>query len=165
MSNPIRKIVLTGAATLFLAAPLAIADNDWGWGRGMMGRWFMNQMMSDDFGPGMGPGMMMGGRFTDRWLDSAKVELKITDAQTKLWTDYVTAAKNSSETMVKLHQQMMGGNIPEKLPDRLALHESMMSARLEGVKSTNQALLALYNAMTKEQQDKADSMFTGMGMM
>jgi hypothetical protein len=157
---------LAAGALMFIAMlnPVA-ADDDRYWGRGMMGRWFMGEMMSDQYGPRWGWGMMMGPRFKERWLGELKSELKITEAQSKLWDDYTSAAGNAAEVMGKLHQQMMKGDIPEKLPDRLTWHETMLSARLESTKSVNAALLSLYEAMSAEQREKADSLFSGMGMM
>jgi hypothetical protein len=168
MMKRIRGFALASiAAAAFLATTLqpVQADDDWGTGHGMMGRWFMGQMMDDGDGWGFGPGMMMQRRFSDQWIESIKGELAITAAQEKLWTAYVAETKSARETMWSMHQNMMSKDIPEKLPERLALHESMMSARLESSKVVNAALLALYNTLSKEQQEKADGIFTGMGMM
>jgi hypothetical protein len=161
----IALVSIAGAALLAASLQPAWADDDWGPGRGMMGRWFMGQMMDDGDRWGFGPGMMMQRRFSDQWIESIKSELAITPEQEKLWTAYVTETKNARETMWSMHQNMMSKDIPEKLPERLALHESMIGARHESTKSVNAALLALYNAMSKEQQEKADGIFTGMGMM
>ena len=40
-----------------------------------------------------------------------------------------------------------------------------MTARIESLKSTNAATLALYEAMNEEQKKKADELILGMGMM
>lgn len=147
-----------------LAVAPAAAENDGWWGRGMMGRWFMGEM-SDHMRRDFGPGMMMGRGFTDSWTASLKVELAITDAQSKLWNDYVAAVQSATETMRGMHAAMMQGAIPEKLPERLALHETMIAARLESIKSVNAATLALYREMSQDQKAKADDLLSGMGMM
>jgi hypothetical protein len=163
MKNMIRVMVLASAAAL--STGIAHADEEWGWGRGMMGRWFMGEMMGDRSGGGFGPGMMMHNRFSSHWIESIKSELEINADQQKLWDAYVTEAKNAQDTMWTMRRDMMAKDSPEKLPDRLIWHETMMAARAESTKSVNAALLALYNALNKEQQEKADGIFTGMGMM
>jgi hypothetical protein len=63
------------------------------------------------------------------------------------------------------HLKMMQSGFPEKLPDRLTMHEEMMTARLESMKAVNAATRALYDSMSPEQKAKADDMIAGMGMM
>jgi Spy/CpxP family protein refolding chaperone len=167
MKHILRNFALSTAlgATLFIAAQTP-SSADEGWGRGFMGRWFMGEMMRDGWHYGMGgPGMMMRGKFNPAWLASIKDELNITDTQTKLWDDYVKQVESNFESMRGMHKTMMSRDVPEKLPDRLKLHEDFMAARHDSVKQANAALLALYNALNKEQQEKADAIFTGMGMI
>jgi LTXXQ motif family protein len=154
-------------ATLLIIATPSLADNDdgWFWDRGTMGQWFKGEMMGRGMMDGWGPGMMMGSRFNQERLDALKTELVITDAQKKVWDDYVAAMKSVSDTMRETHKQMMTAEIPTTLPERITLHEGMMAAQLETMKTTNAATLALYNVLDAAQKKKADELIMGMGMM
>lgn len=157
----------TLAASILGLATLApgFADDDWHWGHGMMGKWFMGEMMDDGMMEGWGPGMMMGRRFTAERLDALKSELGITDAQTKPWDNYVTALQAARESMRDVHVKVMEAEFPRKLPERVAMHQAMMSARMASMKTVDDATLALYNALSDEQKSKADEMIAGIGMM
>lgn len=155
------------AALLFAIATPALADNDdgWFWGKGSMGHWFRGEMMGRDMMDGWGPGMMMGTRFNDERLSALKNELAITEAQTKVWEDYAASVKDAVASMREVHVQMMSGSVPATLPERISLHEGIMTGRLEAMKSTNAATLNLYNALDSAQKKKADELIMGMGMM
>lgn len=167
----IRTIRMLGLVAA-IAVPASLAtpahsdeDDGWFWGRGMMGQWFRGEMMGRGMMDGWGGGMMMGPRFSEQRLAALKKELEITDAQAKAWDDYAAAIKSSSESMRDLHLQMMSASDPTTLPDRLKLSQGMMEARIEVMKSTNAATLALYEALSPEQKKKADELILGMGMM
>jgi LTXXQ motif family protein len=162
-----KSMVFSSVALATLAVTPASSENDdgWFWNRGRMGEWFRGEMMDEGMRHGWGRGMMMGSRFSDERLNALKTELSITAAQEKLWQDYAGAVKSSAEAMRAMHAQMMSDDIPDTLPDRLALHEGMMSARLEEIKSINAATLALYNVLDETQKKKADEIIMGMGMM
>lgn len=155
------------AALLFAVATPVLADNDdgWFWGKGFMGHWFRGEMMGRDMMDGWGPGMMMGTRFNDERLNALKNELVITEAQTKVWGDYAASVKDAVASMREARVQMMSGSIPATLPERITLHEGIMTGRLEAMKSTNAATLSLYNALDSAQKKKADELIMGMGMM
>jgi hypothetical protein len=155
------------AALLFAIATPVLADNDdgWFWGKDFMGHWFRGEMMGRDMMDGWGPGMMMGTRFNDERLNALKKELAITEAQTKAWEDYAAAVKAAVASMRKAHVQMMSGSIPATLPERITLHEGIITGRLEAMKSTNAATLNLYNALDSAQKKKADELIMGLGMM
>ena len=162
------KSYLFAATALFIAtATPAYADNDdgWFWGRGHMGQWFKGEWMGRSMMDGWGPGMMMGGRLSEQRLNALKEELAITAAQEKLWADYAAAVKLATTSMRETHVQMMSRDIPETLPERITLHENLMTARQEALKTTNAATLALYNALDAKQKKKADELLLGMGMM
>jgi hypothetical protein len=155
------------ATLLFTVANPVLADSDssWFWGRGKMGDWFKGEMTGRHMMEGWGPGMMMGGRFNTERLNALKNELAITEAQAKAWDGYVSSVKEASESMREAHTKMMTTSNPATLPERIALHESMMTVRLESMKSMNAATLALYKALDNEQKKKADELIMGMGMM
>jgi hypothetical protein len=94
-----------------------------------------------------------------------KKELAITGAQTKAWEDYAASVKDAVASMREVHVQVMSGSIPATLPERITLHEGIMTGRLEAMKSTNAATLSLYNALDSAQKKKADELIMGMGMM
>ena len=154
------------ACLLTIATP-AFADDDrvWFWGRGMMGNWFKGEMMDHGMMEGWGAGMMMGSRFNEERLDALKTELAITDTQKKVWDDYVAAVKTAANSMRESHGQMMKAETPATLPERITLHESIMKARFDAMKSTNAATLALYQTLDAAQKKKADDLIMGMGMM
>ena len=155
------------AALLFAIATPVWADNDdgWFWGKGFMSHWFRGEMMGRDMMDGWGPGMMMGARFNEERLNALKKELAITGAQEKAWSDYAISVKNATVSMRETHVQMMSASIPATLPERIALHEGLMTGRFETMKSTNAATLTLYNALDNAQKKKADELIVGMGMM
>ena len=155
------------AVLLFAIATPVLADNDdgWFWGKGIMGHWFRGEMMGRDMMDGWGPGMMMGTRFNEERLNALKNELTITEAQKKVWDDYAVSVKDAVASMRAAHVQMMSPSIPATLPERITLHEGMMAVRLESMKSTNVATLALYNTLDNAQKKKADELIMGMGMM
>lgn len=123
---------------------------------------------------GMGQMMAMmmgdrGGTMVDRVesrLVSLKAELKITDAQAPQWDRFAEALRSSATSMSGMQQQMMQGGVPASLPDRLDLHEQMLSAHLDRVKDINAALDPLYAAMSDDQKKLADRLIMSpMGMM
>ena len=62
---------------------------------------------------------------------------------------------------------MMGqGTSALSLPDRLDLHEQVMTAQLDALRTTNKALTPLYASFDDAQKRTADKLFWGpMGMM
>jgi LTXXQ motif family protein len=161
------KSVLFAALALSTVsiAPALSDDDGWFWNRGRMGEWFRGEMMDNDMRWGWGHGMMMGGRYTEERLNALKTELSINATQEKTWEEYAKTVKTAADSMRESHKSMMDSDFPKTLPERLALHESMMTARLENMKTTNAATLTLYNALDASQKKKADELILGMGMM
>src|SRR5215472_6273510 len=63
---------------------------------------------------------------------------------------------------------MMGGSQTATLPEKLALHEKMMTAHLEGLRRLKTAVDPLYAALSPEQKKTADELVMGpmgTGMM
>jgi hypothetical protein len=148
-----------------LATPAFADQDDWFWGRGMMGQWFRGGMMGGGMMDGWGPGMMMGQHFSEQRLAALKSELGITGAQTKAWNDYAAAIQASAQSMRDAHGKLFGAADPATLPERLQLSQELMTARLESLKSTHAATLTLYEALDDAQKKKADELILGMGMM
>lgn len=158
-----RTIALAGLIGAASFTP-AIADDDDDWGRG----WGMGMMMGRMMGMDMDD---MSERIEGR-LAFLKTELKITDAQAPAWDKLAETLRNSAEThgkMMQSHMQDMhdGSFFKKPLPDRLTFMETMLSARLEQVRSVKTAFDALYGTLTDEQKKEADKIalpMMGMGM-
>jgi len=129
-------------------------------GMPMMG--MMRMMMGPD---GMG---MMAGHVEGR-LAFLKTELKITDAQLPLWNAVADAFRANAKSMGEMMSGgMMGSSQTATLPEKLALHEKMMTAHLEGLRRLKTAVDPLYAALSPEQKKTADELVMGpmgMGMM
>ncbi|MCE9651087.1 MAG: Spy/CpxP family protein refolding chaperone [Parvibaculum sp.] len=149
-----------------------------GWGSGMMGggnRGYGPGMMTGQgFGPGMmgGCGMMGYGRdasdddsYADGRIAFLKAELKITAAQSAVWSNYADALTVNSQAMVSMHKQMFS---TFKQDDRSALkfldlHIQAMKSRLAALEALKPVTEALYNALSAEQRKKADDVLPVMG--
>lgn len=133
--------------------------------------------MRGSMGRGMHMGRMMDGDM-DTMLDRIdgrlafiKAELKITEAQNAAWEEFAGVVKASVETRNKMmsehRQEMMSGEFEKKpLPERLELQEARISARLDQVKVTREALGELYAVLDDKQKAAADEIvlpMMGMG--
>jgi hypothetical protein len=139
------------------------------------GEWIPNGMMG--YG-GMGPwlrGLGNSGRaicakvshIAGR-LAYIKAELKITDAQEPLWESYAAAARNDA-TVIRERCSVMLNNRDASagsLPDLLDQHVELMATRLDAVRAMTKALKPLYAALSEEQKQIAEQIFSGpIGMM
>lgn len=128
---------------------------------GMMGPGGMQMGMGTS---GVIPGMMfehMEGR-----LAFLRTELGITEAQMPEWNAYAEAARKSAETMRSMHESMRGSRMPTTWPERLERHESILTARLEALRQTRDAASDLYEVLSQDQKQTADSLMPGpMGAM
>jgi len=131
---------------------------------GMMGGG-MDQMMAMMRAMMAERGGMMFDHVEDR-LAALRSELKITDAQMPQWNRFADALRSTAKSMKGVHEQMMQEGMPATLPARLDLHEKMLSAHLEALKSIKTALNPLYAALSDAQKKLADqSMLSPTGMM
>jgi hypothetical protein len=140
--------------------PGMMGNRPWGgsgYGPGMMGYGMMGRC------PMMGA-MMGGGDYSQSaaaWLDGqfayAHSEIGITDAQEPAWKTYVAAVKDRSGRMLAEHQSMMGAMWQGGLPfdQAYGLHIDIMQAHLDAMKTTRDAAMKLYGALTPDQQKKA----------
>ncbi|WP_395022344.1 Spy/CpxP family protein refolding chaperone [Dongia sp.] len=132
-----------------------------GYGPGMMGFGMMR-------GCPMMAGSMMGAasdsdyqRSASAWLDGQLAyihsELAITPAQEPAWDVYAAAIKARSGQMLSTHQTMMSAMWQDKLPFDQAydLHIQAMESHLDAMKTTRDAALKLFHALTPDQQEKA----------
>jgi LTXXQ motif family protein len=148
------------------AAPTPPTTNGGMMGGGMSGGAMMNGGMGQMMMAMMGDrGGMMADRVESR-LEFLKDQLKITEAQMPQWDRFADALRSTATSMTGMQQQMMQGGMPASLPDRLGLHEQMLSAHLERVKDIKAALDPLYAALSGEQKKLADQLIMSpMGMM
>ena len=68
----------------------------------------------------------------------------------------------TAKSLQGLHNQMLSGKRPDTLPERLAWYEPMMTAHLEAFKKVRSTAVSLYQALSAEQQQLADSFMIGM---
>ncbi len=125
-------------------------------------------MMGNMDGRMMGSGHMMGGpgEYVEGRLAFLRTELGITESQENLWSVYADAVRATAGSMQQMHDMMMSSNGPASLPERMELHQQMMSAALEALRTLRKAAVPLYEALDEEQKHVADSiMGMGMGMM
>jgi gamma-glutamyl phosphate reductase len=155
-----RTMALAGLMALASVTPALADDDEERWGMG----WMMRHMMGMDM-------VDMSERVEGR-LAFLKTELKITEAQTTAWNKLADTIRTTAAThgaMMKSHmEEMRDGSFLEKpLPDRLTFMETMMSARLEQVRSVHAAVDELYAALNDDQRKEADKIalpMMGMGM-
>jgi hypothetical protein len=131
----------------------------------MMGGW------GDDGGMmGYGPGTVVD-RIDGR-LAFLKTELRITGAQSAAWDEMATVIRDTSETHNAMMRTMMtemhdGSFFKKPLPERLQYQRTHMEARLEQLKSVQQAVDKLYAILDDTQRKAADDIvlpMMGMGM-
>jgi hypothetical protein len=169
MISSAKVALLAGAALVSLAPVSASAQGGPGMygGPGMMGRY------------GGGPGDRGGGGWrmwsfgTDRMLDRVdgrlaflKAELKITDAQSAAWSKLADAIKASAKSMTDRMKRVYSADEKAKtLPERLDVHEQLVTARLDEIKQVNAAFKQLYSQLSDSQKKEADSLVLPMMVM
>jgi hypothetical protein len=95
-----------------------------------------------------------------------KAELGITDAQEPQWNAFANALRTEAKSTQGEHMLMMGQRGPASWPDRLALHERLLSDRLAALKALEDPAKSLYAVLSEQQRHNADELMGGpMGMM
>ncbi len=125
---------------------------------GCMGR--MMPMMGEMMGHGEAAspmGMMMFDHIEGH-IAFLKAELGITTAQEQQWNAFADTLRANAKTMQEQRRAMMEKGMPTTWPDRIMLHERMLEARLRAVKAIEGPAKALYEALSPEQQKKADEL-------
>ena len=124
-------------------------------------------------------GMMMGqagmgammARHVEGRIAFLKTELKITDAQQKLWDAVADAMRSDAKGMGGMPNGMAMMGSAAALPDKLADREKTMAAHLERLRKLKAAVEPLYAALDSDQKKTADELLAspmgmmGMGMM
>jgi hypothetical protein len=97
-----------------------------------------------------------------------KTELKITDAQQPLWNIVADTMRANAKGMSGMPNGMPMMGPATTLPDKLAMHEKMMTTHLEGLRKLKAAVEPLYASFDADQKKAADELMLGpmgMGMM
>ena len=125
---------------------------------GCMGQMAPMMGMMMEHGAAASPmGMMMFDHIEGR-IAFLKAELGITPAQEPQWNAFADALRANAKKMQERRQAMMGKEMPTTWPDRMMLHERMLQARLDALKTIEGPAKALYEALSPEQQKKADEL-------
>ncbi len=145
-------------------------------GPGMMGPGMMGPGM---MGPGMmGPGMMghggagcagmmcdtaiLHGSAIDRIegrIAYLRAELKITDAQSRAWSDFAAALRANAKKLGELRAPATAADAkPPTLTERLDQHERWLAARLEGTRAIKTTFNKLYGTFSNEQKKTAEEL-------
>lgn len=95
-----------------------------------------------------------------------KARLDLTAQQLPLWTAFEKAADEASaKDKARCAALPAEAKTPPTYPERMALREEMMKARLAALEATKPSLQALYAALTLEQKAIFDKPMRGMGGM
>ncbi|PWC51657.1 hypothetical protein TSA6c_15375 [Azospirillum sp. TSA6c] len=135
-------------------------------GPGMMEQMMpmMRQMMMGQQG-GMGA-MGLPFEHAEGRIAFLKAELKITDAQAPQWNAFADTLRSNAKSHQAMHEQMTKGGLPSAWPDRLAVQQKVLAARLDAMKALEAAAKPLYAVLTDDQKKVADQLFASpMGMM
>jgi hypothetical protein len=162
------------AAPPAAATPQAGAPASGTMGGGMMGADHMSQMMGMmqmmHGMSGMGassmamPGMDMTDRIEGR-IAFLRTELKIADAQAKVWDDFAEALRHSAHVLQSSRAKAAAATAPSPVL-RLEQQEQWYAARLDGIRALKAPLAQLYAALSDEQKKTADQLLPPhLGMM
>ncbi len=111
----------------------------------------------------MGMHRFMAGEHIDGKLAFLKAELKIQPSQEKAWSAFDAAVRKSAKGLQAKHDAMKNQKHWPELttPERFDKMESMMSTRLEALRSVKGETSALYTALSADQKKTADELFAG----
>jgi hypothetical protein len=127
---------------------------------GMMMDGGMGQMMS------MMQSMMGSCNGMDDRLATLQTKLKLTESQKPLWNTFANALKGTATSMHDMHDHMMKTGMPQTLPEKVALHEQMLTAHLDSLKTVKASLDPFYATLTEEQKKLVDTrVFSHKAMM
>jgi len=81
------------------------------------------------------------------------------------WNTYADALRANSDSMLSMHQQMMGQfqSDDRSATSFLDFQIAAMRSRLDALEKLKPAMTALYDALSKDQKEKADSVLPMMG--
>jgi hypothetical protein len=168
--NALSAAIIVALATA--ASPLAFAETTGAQSQANQGpaadcpNW--PRMPGYRMGMGRNSGQIMGmmQSHVEGRMAALKSELKITDAQSKLWSDFASAMTGAAATMRGMYSETAQNGFNGSLPDRLDRMETHMSAHIAAIEAVKAALAPLYASFTDDQKKRADRILVGpMGMM
>lgn len=122
---------------------------------GMMGMGGMGMMAQMQ-------GRMAGIEHVEGHIAFVKAELKITEAQAKVWDTFAAVLRANAKQLNQLGAELAKAPADAASPvERLALQEKALAARLDLARRTQPALAALYAALSDDQK-KAFEQLTSM---
>ena len=132
----------------------------------MMGDGMMGGMMSAD---GMADGgsmrQMMSPERVEGRIAFLRTELKVNEAQEPLWAAVAEGLRANAESSKGMMSGMTQSDGPQTLPQRLADRESMLSARLDGLRRLKTAIEPFYASLDETQKATADELLMPMSGM
>jgi hypothetical protein len=133
---------------------------------GMMGNMDAMMPMMRPMMMGQQGGMGLPFEHIEGRIAFLKTEIKITEAQTPQWNAFTDALRANAKAHQAMHEQMTKDGMPSSWPERLAVQQKALSARLDSLKSLEAAAKPLYAVLTDQQKKLADQLLSGpMGMM
>ncbi len=127
----------------------------------MMGQSDMMGQMSM-MGMGRQGGMGMPFEHVEGRIAYLKAELKIDDAQAGPWNAFADVMRANAKSMGEMHAQMMQPGNTSTLPQRVDMHEKMMTAHLDMQRKFQAVVKPLYAALNDQQKQVADALIKGM---
>ena len=91
-----------------------------------------------------------------------RTELKIEESQVGPWNAFADVLRANAKSMKDMHEEMINQSNAVTLPQRVDIHEKMMSAHLEMERRFQAATKPLYDALNDQQKKLADSLIKGM---
>jgi hypothetical protein len=139
-------------------------------GGGMMGGMMpMMEMMMRHHAMAMESATMPGAAMADRVegrIAFLRAELRITDAQARMWDDLAQALRDNAKTLAELRPAAGRAGAATTLPQKLDQQERWFAARTEGIRTIRSALSRLYPALSDEQKRTADELMPmNLGLM
>lgn len=123
----------------------------------------MGSMMGMMMGPGMGSDMLY--QHIEGRIAFLRTELGITDVQMAQWTAFAEALRANARAMSDMQTRLTQSGTPTTLPERLDLHEQMMTSHLEALRRLKTAAGPLYAVLNDQQKRAADDLIMRMGGM
>ncbi len=95
-----------------------------------------------------------------------KVKLELKPEQMAAWDAFAKAAEGA-DTKETARCNALPTELANRptMPERMAMQEGFMKARLERIEAVKPTMTALYNALSPEQKTVLDGPMSGMGMM
>ena len=108
---------------------------------------------------------MMSPERVEGWIAFLRTELKVTEAQEPLWAAVAEGLRANAESSKGMMSGMTQSDGPQTLPQRLADRESMLSARLDGLRRLKTAIEPFYASLDETQKATADELLMPMSGM